>query len=779
LAGSNNILGATTDLTLAGAGPTGATTAPRLNLNGTTQSIRSIAGSQSATVDLGVGGTLVISGAVSSQYRGALTGTFSGGGTIPSTLVKDGAGVLSLGETLSNAAVPSTVNSFQRLIVRNGGIVAVSSPNSLPQSFNASLVSVPADGITLDGGTLRVQSITNTLLNAAGGSTFAIASGAATQRGITVNAGGGTFEVTNAAETALAQIDNATSFDIVHGPATAVIHKTGPGALRLGPGNSFQGKWDVREGNLQFSGDSALGDTTFVGFRSDALAVANGAMIQSLGSTILAGTRGITLTGGSGTLSNSTSGAYFNGTFTVSGPIAGAGGLTKVGAGPLTLSNGSNNFAGDLRIQSGTVNLATNSAGAGSIVVQAPSSSGINANTNVTIPNAIQLADASEIDIAAQTGATFTLNGALGGPGSFFKLGDGTLVLNNAASNFAGTARLMRGVTIVGSDNALGSFAAPTIVAPGAMIGFNTGVNYTAAEPLYIAGDGNGAGGAIRNFVGTTTFAGDVTLMADATIGVPGGSLRVGNVQGNSQLTKVGFSPLTVARVRTAGLFLQDGNLVISPKGASASPAGTSVVGTLSLLGDEFTDVTLDITDNAFVVDYTGGSPFSTIRAQIISAYNGGGANAWTGPGITSSLAAPDPQHFAVGYAEASAVFTSFPATFAGVLVDNTSVLIRHTRSGDANLDGIVNLADFNRLASNFGQSGRVWSQADFNHDGLVNLADFNLLASNFGLTATGPDVKPQDWASLASAVPEPSIALLLLSGVPALAGMRRRRRAR
>jgi hypothetical protein len=76
--------------------------------------------------------------------------------------VKDGAGVLTLGEQLSSAAVPSTVNSFERLIVRNGGVVAVSSPNSLPQSFNAQLVAVPADVITLDAGTLRIQSITNT-----------------------------------------------------------------------------------------------------------------------------------------------------------------------------------------------------------------------------------------------------------------------------------------------------------------------------------------------------------------------------------------------------------------------------------------------------------------------------------------------------------------------------------------------------------------------------------------------------------------------------------------
>jgi hypothetical protein len=54
------------------------------------------------------------------------------------------------------------------------------------------------------------------------------------------------------------------------------------------------------------------------------------------------------------------------------------------------------------------------------------------------------------------------------------------------------------------------------------------------------------------------------------------------------------------------------------------------------------------------------------------------------------------------------------------------------TLGGDANRDRQVNLADFNILASNFGQSSRTFSQADFNYDGTVNLADFNILASKF-----------------------------------------------
>jgi len=56
---------------------------------------------------------------------------------------------------------------------------------------------------------------------------------------------------------------------------------------------------------------------------------------------------------------------------------------------------------------------------------------------------------------------------------------------------------------------------------------------------------------------------------------------------------------------------------------------------------------------------------------------------------------------------------------------------------GDANHDAIVNLTDFNRLASNFGQSPRDFTQGDFNYDNVVNLADFNLFASRFGASVS------------------------------------------
>ena len=47
-----------------------------------------------------------------------------------------------------------------------------------------------------------------------------------------------------------------------------------------------------------------------------------------------------------------------------------------------------------------------------------------------------------------------------------------------------------------------------------------------------------------------------------------------------------------------------------------------------------------------------------------------------------------------------------------------------------------MNLTDFNRLASHFGQTAVDWSRGDFNYDGRVDLADFNALAANFGRTS-------------------------------------------
>ncbi|MEM7807916.1 MAG: hypothetical protein AAF561_07390 [Planctomycetota bacterium] len=90
---------------------------------------------------------------------------------------------------------------------------------------------------------------------------------------------------------------------------------------------------------------------------------------------------------------------------------------------------------------------------------------------------------------------------------------------------------------------------------------------------------------------------------------------------------------------------------------------------------------------------------------------------------------------------------------------------------GDANGDGVVNLADFGILRSEFGQTGDMLL-ADFNADMVVNLADFGILRANFGASSDSDSFALMDaWAAT---VPEPAISsLLAITGI----GLLRRRR--
>jgi hypothetical protein len=310
--------------------------------------------------------------------------------------------------------------------------------------------------------------------------------------------------------------------------------------------------------------------------------------------------------------------------------------------------------------------------------------------------------------------------------------------------------------------------------------------NGFAPKPGGIAMSGGtlSAGVGFFRAIGASTFSGGHTTTPGiltaffGSVTISGGSVSVGSITSefSARFIQTGGALDVAERISlgdacsfsysggalSAGsILLDDGRFLMSPGGDKvARTRGITTTGTGRI----------DLADNAATVDYEpGDSPLTSIRAQIISAHNNG---SWTGGGIGSSLA--DTTTRGVGYAEASSL-TSIPSIFGDV--DDTTILIRLTRYGDADLSGFVNLSDFNRLAANFGlSSGAVWSQGDFNYDGRVNLSDFNLLASSFGLVAAGPDVTFADWAALASAVPEPAGALpaLALALASSRAGQRR-----
>ena len=197
--------------------------------------------------------------------------------------------------------------------------------------------------------------------------------------------------------------------------------------------------------------------------------------------------------------------------------------------------------------------------------------------------------------------------------------------------------------------------------------------------------------------------------------------------------------------------------MTLRPNGTNTM---TSVVQNFTLTG------TMNLSNNTFIDDYSGASPIGTIQALLTSGYNFG---SWNGAGINTSAANAST---ALGFAESTDLFSSFPASFAGQSVNDTAVLIRYTLYGDATLNRTVDTIDFNILAVNFSQTGKTFSQGNFDYDALGNVdtIDFNLLAANFSKTlapASAPAAKaaaPGLTDAIVSDQSQPTIAQLLFS---------------
>jgi subtilisin-like proprotein convertase family protein len=122
---------------------------------------------------------------------------------------------------------------------------------------------------------------------------------------------------------------------------------------------------------------------------------------------------------------------------------------------------------------------------------------------------------------------------------------------------------------------------------------------------------------------------------------------------------------------------------------------------------------------------------------NIAVSYNAGTNTAtYTFPGYTNGIL-PD------GNYTATLLAAGITADNGGTAMASNYVTNFFVLAGDANHDGRVNLDDFNILATNFGQSNRIFSQGDCNYDGTVNLDDYNILASRFGTALAGPSAAP------------------------------------
>jgi hypothetical protein len=242
-------------------------------------------------------------------------------------------------------------------------------------------------------------------------------------------------------------------------------------------------------------------------------------------------------------------------------------------------------------------------------------------------------------------------------------------------------------------------------------------------------------------------------------------------------ITKAGQGTLTLNNLRALGLSVNEGTVAI---GADVGPpdANTSVIiGSLTIAGDAAPSAKLDLANNAAIINYTGNSPVQTIRQQILAGRGGPGLGAmWNGQGITSSTAAAanaaDAESRSVGFAENAAMPLGPLATFHGQPVDDTSILMAYTRTGDANLDGVINDDDVTIVGATYapGVSQPSWALGDFDYNGFVDDDDVTLLGVFYDPTAAPIGEAVTAQSNRLAAVPEPSAVLLLAMGALAAA---------
>jgi len=110
--------------------------------------------------------------------------------------------------------------------------------------------------------------------------------------------------------------------------------------------------------------------------------------------------------------------------------------------------------------------------------------------------------------------------------------------------------------------------------------------------------------------------------------------------------------------------------------------------------------------------------------------------------------------------------------TFSGVVG-------RQAKSGDINLDGQINIDDYQILSVNFHptNTGKFWYQGDFNGDGRANIDDYQLMSVNFGPSNSYTVFNdPTLGSGGGGAVPEPASAALAILAASVLACSSRKR---
>ena len=563
-------------------------------------------------------GSRVVLGANSLSVISFNDTTFTGGIVGDGGLIKNGEANLTLtgtssyrgGTTINSGAL--VVSSDAGLGDASGGIALKGGTLRLGASFNLAVTRA----ITLDVvGTIDTNGFDTVMSQTINGSgQFAkVGAGTLTLAGANTYVGdtfiqGGTVAITSDASFGatsgglylydstlrfLASFDLAAGRQISLGGAGAAIDTNGfdttiaqaiTGAVTL---------TKIGAGVLTLSGDNGQRDTAF---RGGVIAVSrdanlgamfgglifDGGALRFLSSFDMTGARTVTLGAGGGTIDT-------NGFNTlIDRGISGAGGLTKAGAGTLTLSR-ANSYAGATTVDAGTLALSAGGdivASAGLTLAGAGarfdiSGAGGNrkiqdfagvAGTSVTLGN-------NRLTVGAANNTSFA--GDIAGTGSLLKTGTGTLVLSGTNTYSGGTT--VNGGTLQGNTTSLQGN-----IANDAAVVFSQSASGTYASNMSGSGTLTKTGSGTLTLSGTNTYSGG-TSVSDGTLIGTTESLQ-GAIVNNATVVFDQATTGTYAGVMSgAGVLTKTGSGVVILVGDNTYGGGTILSGGVLQLGNSGT----------------------------------------------------------------------------------------------------------------------------------------------------------------------------------------------
>ena len=532
------------------------------------------------------------------------------------------------------------------------------------------------------------------------------------------------------------------------GISSGTLNKSGSGTVTISTANTYAGGTNISDGALALSGAGTLGST------SGALALSGGALDLGGGSHAVGAT---TLTG-PGVIQNGTFSAASitvsntSGNAVLSAGLAGSGGITKSGAGALTLG-GVNSYTGATAVNGGTLALTgSGTLGASSAISLGGGSldlGGTSQNTNAVTISAPAVGAAisngtlspSSLTVTATSG-TVGISANIAGSTGITVSSGGTTVALSGDNTFTGALNLASNsaVQINGGTNTGG----------GAITYNSFGTSVTVNAGGYVAGGLTSSGNSDFRFLnlngGVLQSNGNAFASGAAIATVfNGGAFRVGNAAGVTL-----FDSNNTVEVLSGGATIDTtvGSLAIGTNTSSANPVSIAVSGGGALNIDG---------GNALVSRVTGNGAVSIL-----------GGSAWDLAGAINNSAA------SLALADGAAL----KVDLSGVSINNVAGLVTLSGAFEETLDGGSYTFDFGGF--DFIDAGSYKLVGYASVSGGFLAADFIAANATFGPgLAGGFVVGANDLSYVVSAIPEPS-SWTALAGLAALAStVARRRRAR